>query len=124
MAASNVRTGRQGEDTARDFLIRSGYRIVQSNFRTRAGEIDIVARDKDTLCFVEVKTRNSQSFGSPSEAVGASKQRTISLVAAQYLKAHDLLEAKARFDIVSIVQDGGQVRCELIKNAFEFLYDD
>ncbi|MFA5363461.1 MAG: YraN family protein [Candidatus Omnitrophota bacterium] len=124
MPGSNVHTGRQGEEAARDFLKKNGYRILQSNYRTRSGEIDIIARDKDTLCFVEVKTRNSQAFGSPCEAVMESKQRTISFVAAYYLKEHNLLDTKARFDIVSVVRESGQARCELIKNAFEFLYDD
>jgi putative endonuclease len=124
MPGSNVQTGRQGEEAARDFLRKKGYHILQSNYRTRFGEIDIIARDKDTLCFVEVKTRYSQAFGSPYEAVMETKQRTISRVAVYYLKEHNLLDTKARFDIVSVVRESGNVRCELIKNAFEFLYND
>lgn len=124
MPGSKADTGRQGEKEARDFLKKKGYRILQSNYRVRFGEIDIIARDKDTLCFVEVKTRNSWAFGSPFEAVMESKQRKISFVAAYYLKAHNLPDTKARFDIVAVVRESGYVRCELIKNAFEFLYDD
>jgi len=110
--------GNLGEEAAVGMLKESGYKILARNYRDRLGEIDIVARDKDTFCFIEVKTRNSLSFGLPQEAVSRAKQRQISKAALNFLKKNNLLDKKARFDVVSVVYSGGSPRLDLIKDAF------
>ncbi|MFH1218102.1 MAG: YraN family protein [Pseudomonadota bacterium] len=110
--------GKMGEELARKFLLRQGYKIIQCNFRTRNGEIDIVAREGNTLIFVEVKTRSDGRFGSPFEAVTAGKQRKISMVALEYLVAHGGPDQSCRFDVVS-VRPGENPEVEIIRNAFE-----
>lgn len=119
MSKDNLYLGRSGEETAVNLLKDNGYKVLARNYRTRIGEIDIIASDKDTLCFVEVKTRSSSRFGLPYEAVSKFKQRQISKAALLYLKENNLLGKKARFDVVSVVysKDGPNLR--LIKNSFE-----
>jgi putative endonuclease len=111
--------GRNSEDAAVAFLRRQGYKILERNFRTRLGEIDIVARHKGTLVFVEVKARRSLRYGHPKLAVTAAKQRTLSLVALIYLKKHATLETRARFDVVTLQTIEGKTEVELFANAFE-----
>ena len=82
------------------------------------GEIDIIAQDKDTLCFIEVKTRSSTCCGLPQEAVSARKQRQITKAALTYLKAKRLFDARARFDVVAVLGTDAP-RIEVIKGAFE-----
>lgn len=101
------------------FLIRNGYHIIARNYRNIFGEIDIIGRQRDTLCFIEVKTRRSLRFGSPAEAVSKFKQLQISRTALGFLKDHGLFGTKARFDVLSIVASEEPPRIELIKNAFE-----
>jgi putative endonuclease len=111
--------GRSGEEAAVVLLKENGYKILARNYKTRLGEIDIVARDKDTLCFVEVKTRLSERFGLPSEAVSRFKQRQISKAALIFLKEKKLLDKKARFDVVSVLYSEKGPKLDIIKNAFE-----
>lgn len=119
MLSQNLELGKSGEDAAVNFLIKQDYRILFRNYRTKLGEIDIVARDKDTVCFVEVKSRQSDRCGLPSESVIAAKQRRISRLAILFLKENNLLNARARFDVVSVVFSGGLPEIELVRNAFE-----
>ncbi len=86
------------------------------------GEMDIIAREKDTLAFIEVKTRTSTEFGPPQLAVTASKQRQLSKVALNYLNEKRLKDAKARFDVVAILLRQDREEIELIKDAFELQY--
>jgi len=111
--------GKNNESLAAIYLKRQGYRIVEQNYRTRMGEIDIIAKDNETIAFVEVKSRSSASFGSPKYAVTLQKQRKISKVALQYLKSTHQSYVRARFDVVAIFSDSGRNTIELIKNAFE-----
>ena len=92
--------GEQGEALAVRCLKKAGYKIIETNYRTRLGEIDIIARDKDTIVFVEVKSRRSVHFGNPKQAVTLQKQKKISMVALCYLKTTGQSTAKARFDVV------------------------
>lgn len=116
----HIYLGKSGEETAVNLLKENGYKILARNYRTKLGEVDIVALDKDTLCFIEVKTRHSDRFGLPKEAVSASKQRQISKVALLFLKENNLLDKKARFDVVSVIYSQKQrPRLDLIKDAFE-----
>jgi len=111
--------GKSGEELAVGFLKVNGYNILVKNYRSKLGEIDIIAKDKDTIAFIEVKTRHSDKFGLPCEAVLKPKQKQISKAALIFLKENNLLEQKARFDVVSIVYMDRGPKVDLIKNAFE-----
>lgn len=119
MRKQHLTTGKIGEELAASLLKDNGYKILARNYKTKLGEIDIVASDKDTLCFVEVKTRHSDRFGLPQEAVPAFKQRQISKAAITYLKENNLLDKKARFDVISVIYSKDKPRLDLIKDAFE-----
>ncbi|MHB8137518.1 MAG: YraN family protein [Smithellaceae bacterium] len=114
-------TGKEGERIAVDLLKKNGYRITELNYRCPIGEIDIVARDKNELVFVEVKTRKSDALGYPEQAVGVKKQKKISQLALWYLQDKRLKDVHARFDVVAvmILPSGTDIR--LIKNAFDFI---
>jgi putative endonuclease len=114
--------GEAGEALAARLLRKRGYKIVATNYRTQLGEIDIIARDGDTLVFIEVKARHSGRFGSPKWALTPRKQRKISMVALYYLKTTGQSAAKARFDVVSIRSDAVRPEVEIIRNAFDLLY--
>ena len=95
-------TGRRGEQAAAAYLERVGFAVLDTNWRTKAGEIDIVARDGDTLVLVEVKTRRTLTKGTPEDSVTASKQRRIGRLASAYLQAMGTEPADVRFDVVTI----------------------
>ncbi len=109
--------GAKGEVLARRFLEKAGYRIIDQNYRTRFGEVDLIALDGITLVFVEVKTRSDHSFGAPQEAVTRQKQQRIIRVAQYYLSSHQENERPVRFDVVAIT-DSLPVNIELFKDAF------
>lgn len=119
MYKQHLTLGKSGEELALALLEESGYRILARNYKTKLGEIDIVAYDKDTICFVEVKTRHSDKHGLPQEAISGFKQRQISKTALIYLKKNHLLDKKARFDVVSIIYSENASKLDLIKDAFE-----
>ena len=98
---------------------KKGYRIVEQNYICKMGEMDIIAKDKDTLAFIEVKTRTSTEFGPPQLAVNLSKQRQLSKVALNYLNEKRLNDVKARFDVVAILLEQKREEIELIKDAFD-----
>ena len=114
--------GKKSERLAAEYLKRKGYRILETNYRSRQGEIDIIAREKDTLVFVEVKARSSRHFGSPKGAVTPAKQRKISMAALDYLKRTGKVDVRARFDVVSIDTAAGKPDIEVVKNAFALAY--
>lgn len=116
---SNLASGKIGEEFAINFLKENGYKILVRNYRTGLGEIDIIAQDKDTICFVEVKIRRSDRFGLPQESILKSKQSKICRLALKFLKENNLLYRRARFDVVSIQYLEDRPRPNLIKNAFE-----
>ncbi|MDR3049602.1 MAG: YraN family protein [Elusimicrobiota bacterium] len=105
--------GFEKEKEAVKFLQNNGYTIVEMNFSAKCGEIDIIAKDSDCLCFVEVKYRKNTEYGTPIEAVSVKKQKRISRTAMLYLKIRNI-KSDFRFDIVSIT--GTQI--EIIKSAF------
>lgn len=115
-----IALGKSGETFACRELERRGYAIVERRFRTRYGEIDIVARDGDTLVFVEVKARRSIRFGTPVDAVTPFKQRRILRMAAEYVLLHGVCNASCRFDVVSVLF-GSELRpkVEVVKGAFD-----
>jgi len=114
--------GKESESVAVRYLKKNGYKILEQNYRNQLGEIDIIAKDKKTLAFVEVKATRTDSFGSPKWAVTPKKQRKISMVALYYLKTTKQNKVKARFDVVAISSSQDNPRIELIKNAFELAY--
>ncbi len=114
--------GRKGEDRALRFLKKKGYRIIEQNYVCKMGEMDIIAKEKDTLVFVEVKTRTSIAFGPPQLAVTPFKQRQLSKVALHFLKEKKLEDIKARFDVVAILLPPEEEKIELIRNAFDLQY--
>jgi putative endonuclease len=114
--------GEAGEAVAARLLRRQGYRILETNYRTPIGEIDIIARERDTIVFVEVKARRSLHFGHPKTAVTALKQRKLSMVALYYLKTTGQSGAKARFDVVAISGATERPEVEVVRNAFELAY--
>ena len=115
--------GEKGEAIAVRQLKKAGYKIIDTNYRTQLGEIDIIAKEKDTIVFVEVKARRSVHFGSPKQAVTLQKQKKISMVALYYLKTIGQSSAKARFDVVAVIANRDEPRVEIIKNAFELAYE-
>jgi putative endonuclease len=114
--------GQDSESIAVRHLKKNGYKILEQNYRNKLGEIDIIAKDKQTLVFVEVKARKSGSYGHPKWAVTTKKQRKIAMVALYYLKATKQPNVKARFDVVAISSLANNPRIEIIKNAFELAY--
>jgi len=121
---SNKTLGSYGESLARQYLQGQGYLILEENFRNKLGEIDLIAQDGKTICFVEVKTRQSLGQGQPYEAVTPWKIRKLFQMATFYLKhKYHSLEIPSRFDVISIVQDK-EIPPEIkhIKNAFDSTY--
>ncbi|MEA5019459.1 MAG: YraN family protein [Gordonibacter sp.] len=99
----NVDLGRRGEDAAVRFLDRRGYDILERNWTCVAGEADIIARDDDTLVFIEVKTRSSIEKGLPSEAVDKTKRQRYERIAAHFLQNYEVTDVIVRFDVISLV---------------------
>lgn len=111
--------GRWGEKVAAHFLEAKGYVIVERNWRTGRGELDLVAQDGSTLVFVEVKTRRGQEYGTPEESITPRKQEKLLELVQNYLTNHQLGEAEWRVDVVAIELDkGGKLlRCDHIPDA-------
>jgi putative endonuclease len=113
--------GKRGEDAAAKFIRRLGYKILARGDRFGLGELDIVALDRETIVFVEVKTRESHIAGHPVEAVDLKKQQKLTLLAVSFLKHHRLLNRHARFDVIAITWPSGVKKptIEHFQNAFE-----
>lgn len=113
-----MRKGVFYENKAVKFLLLKGYKILERNFFTKQGEIDIIAKDKKNLVFVEVRKRNKESFCLPSETIDIHKKKKIILTAKAYLFKHKMEDTPLRFDVVAITE-GKQWRVyKLIKDAF------
>jgi len=113
--------GREGEKAAIKFLKKNGYRIIEKNFRTKAGEVDVIAEQEKVLVFVEVKTRSGNQLGHPVQALTPHKQKKISMIARGFLSKHKIQDRECRFDVVSILGDPGAPKdweIELIQDAF------
>jgi putative endonuclease len=111
--------GKLGENLACTALERRGYAILARRYRTKLGEIDIVARDGLAIVFVEVKARSGDDFGGAAAAVTVWKQRRLTLMALDYLARHRLEERPCRFDVVTVdVVNGQAPRVEIFQNAF------
>src|SRR5688572_17332252 len=111
--------GKMGEDLASAELQRRGYAVIARGYRTKYGEIDIVARDGETTVFVEVKTRAGDEFGGAAAAVTAWKQRRVAQMAMDYLARHSLHDTRCRFDVVTVDVVSGQApRVQVYAHAF------
>ena len=117
-------TGTKGEEIALDYLNKNNYKVIEINFRfKRLGEIDIISRESNYVCFIEVKTRSSDEYGLPREAVDYRKQENIRKLAQIYINKHDLHNDNIRFDVVEVYIDKKRDVIEvkdivLLKNAF------
>ena len=119
MTEKRISLGKRGEEIAVSYLKGLKYKIVERNYTCKFGEVDIIAKDKKTLTFIEVKTRSSLEYGHPCQVVNKRKQHQISKVALNYISKNNLQNLDARFDVVAVqISDEGE-RVELIKNAFE-----
>lgn len=114
----NKLLGELGEQQAASYLQRKGYRILARKFRAKTGEIDIICGERDTVIFVEVKTRRSTIYGFPAEAVNLQKQRKIINTAWCYLTMNRMTSSPLRFDILEVLILKEEVRINHIKNAF------
>ena len=112
--SKNKVIGNLGEEKACQYLVKKAYKILFRNFTCKLGEIDIIALNKNTIVFVEVKTRKDAEFGRPSEAVNFYKQRKIKNVAMVYLKLKGKMESHIRFDVIEVLND----KINHIENAF------
>ena len=114
MKKLNKITGDKGEIFAQNYLKKQGYKILEINYSNKLGEIDIIAKDKKTIVFVEVKSRASYKLGRPCEAVTPYKQNKIKSVAKFYLMMHNAFEEDCRFDVIEVLDE----EINHIKNAF------
>ena len=115
--ADHNQLGQQGENLAVTLLQKKGYSILAENWRFGKNELDIVAKIGNTIAFVEVKTRSTEFFGDPSQAVSPNKQKRTIQAANAYLEAHQI-DLEARFDIISIVVSNGKTKLDHIEDAF------
>lgn len=113
-SASSI--GASMEDAAAHYLQRAGLSVVERNYRSRHGEIDLIARESDTIVFVEVRFRRSNRFGGAGASVDTRKQQKLLATAQSYLQQHKL-DCPCRFDVLAI--DGDAQNIQWIKNAFE-----
>ncbi len=114
--------GRVGETRAVHYLESIGYVVLDRNYRSSGGEIDIVARDGDTFVFVEVKTGTTGTFGAPEERVDNRKQHQIGKVAMGYLQHHRLVDVDCRFDVIAVQRSEGEWSIRHFEDAFWLNY--
>ena len=115
---SRIEKGRRGEEVAVKLLRSIGYTVLETNFRTKHGEVDIIALDGETIVFVEVKTRTSEKYGTGAEAVDERKQRHIINVSHDYMAQKGLDEPYIRFDVIIVMMDDAGSSAEHYKDAF------
>nr|WP_319491411.1 YraN family protein [uncultured Desulfobacter sp.] len=122
MSLGGKQLGRKGEAAARKYLLSRGYKLLAANYSTPQFEIDIIAKDGQTLCFVEVKTRTGVKKGLPREAVTIAKQKKIITGAQYYLSRERITNTRLRFDVVEVLyKDSSHTDCDItvIPNAFQ-----
>ncbi len=120
--SSHNATGKKGEALAKEYLEDLGYKILELNFKYEKAEIDIIALHKDVIVFIEVKTRRSENYGFPEEAVNRNKQNNLHRAAEGYLEENEI-NGEIRFDIISILLNAPSLDIYHIKDAF-FPEDD
>lgn len=120
MTQRRINTGKQGEGLAQEYLRQHAYMIIQKNFRCKAGEIDIIAKDREVVVFIEVRTQTSNLYGPAYNTVTRSKQKQVRRVALYYISQHNLVNTQFRFDVIGITlnPDTGEHHLDHIQNAF------
>ncbi|RUM40486.1 MAG: YraN family protein [Desulfocapsa sp.] len=119
MSKARINFGKHGEDMAVGFLEEKGFQIIQRNYRQKCGEVDIIAKDKGTLVFIEVKTRSSLRFGQPFEAVTTVKQVQLNRIALDYMTRNKITNQAARFDVISILlEKNREAKIEHLPDCF------
>ena len=116
MKRLNYEIGAYGESLAKNFLRDQGYYILEQNFSCKIGEIDLIARDGDYICFVEVKTRYSQDYGTPGESITYHKRKKLYKIAQYYILINKIQNSSFRFDAVEIILLNSSFKLNLIKN--------
>ncbi|MDL2237272.1 YraN family protein [Christensenellaceae bacterium OttesenSCG-928-K19] len=111
--------GRRGEEFTCSYAVQAGMKVLCNNFHCRAGEIDIIARDGETIVFVEVKTRSNKSYGSAAEAVTPAKIRKIKAAALEYITQNNLHDSNFRFDVAEVYSGSDGMSINYIRSAFE-----
>jgi len=111
--------GMHGQNGAELFLHEKGYIILERNYRTKSGEIDLIAQNNDDIIFIEVKFRKNLTYGYPRESVGKAKQQAIISTALHYIATKNLNNHSFRFDVVEVIEQDGHLYANHIENAFE-----
>jgi len=119
MPESASERGRRAEAAAAAWLERQGFEVLARNHATRRGEVDLVCREGETLCFVEVRARSSGSHGTPAETVTAAKARRVVAAATDWAVRHGGLDRAMRFDVVAVDLGPGEPRFTLYRAAFD-----
>jgi putative endonuclease len=112
-------TGKLGEAAAASYIEKIGFLILDKNYRVKNAEIDIIAKDKDTIAFIEVKTRRTLRKGLPAESVNYTKQKKIISAALFYIRENNINNTRLRFDVIEVLDINGSHELKLIKNAFQ-----
>ena len=110
-------TGKEGEDIATEFLKQNGYQIIERNFQTRHGEIDIIAKDKREYVFIEVKTRKNNKYGQPIDAIDERKIKHLKMSIHYYLYIHHIENNYIRIDVIEVKYEGSKIKVHHIKQA-------
>lgn len=118
MQSSTKEKGKEGEEKAVALLVEKGFEIIERNYRYGKGELDIIARDKEFLVFVEVKSRESLEYGKPEEAITKRKMSQIRKITEAYLAEKNITNENIRFDVVAILFLNGEISIEHYENAF------
>jgi len=116
MTVQRQSLGKWGEETAKKYLQNRGYHFIDQNWRNRYGELDLIMMDKDTVVFVEVRTKSNSQFGFALESVNIRKQHKLLLTAQAFLQSKKWWEYKVRFDLISIDKVQGKYQLRHIKN--------
>jgi putative endonuclease len=117
MESANQWLGRYGEDRALNYLISLGYQILERNWRGKQGEIDLIARDGERLVFIEVKTRSSNDFGHPLEAITSVKLARMRRLVAEWCQVRGVSSVMVRLDALAVIVRGGRVSFEHLKQV-------
>jgi putative endonuclease len=115
--AQHNELGKEGEKIAIDYLLKKGYSILETNYRFLKAEIDIIAKNKDEIIGIEVKTRTSNYFGNPQDFINAKKVKLLVLALDNYINENDIA-CEARFDIIAIIKNKSTFEIEHLKDAF------
>jgi putative endonuclease len=122
LTRERLELGAFGEELAYRKIKHLGYRSILRNYRCPLGEVDLIAKDGDTLVFIEIKTRKGKTVDFAKEAVNDKKRRQLSKVALAYMKSKNCCDIKARFDVVAVCLGRGEPEIEVIRNAFDLAY--